>query len=384
MPKLHIAEAVGSGHPDRIADRISNIVHDVLNPTVHKQPTAIETLVTSGLVLIAGEVGPGVVVDVEAIKARISEFLDSIGYSGASFEILVKLKTQSQDIVTASRDEEVGLKSGDQCVAVGYATNSTPNRMPLAWNVARAIIAKVEDLRERDVIPGLRRDAKCLVSLFDKELNYLVLSVHHDEQHNAAPEELRRGLYAKAVTPVLLDMGVKFNSPWIHINRTPFNIGGLDADTGATNRKTTVDAYGTAAPHGGGGLNGKDMDKIDRLLAYYMRWICVNIVGAGLCSELELQAHIRPGAWKPSFSLGRVTGIIDSLQWSQLAKVIRRVFDHKLGEIHEIFGVWNEKLEELGELGHFGRPELPWETLDRVDQIKEAVNGVKYLDSARA
>ncbi|GCE63156.1 S-adenosylmethionine synthase [Candidatus Mycoplasma haematohominis] len=359
--KIQVSESVGLGHPDKIADVIADKLLEVVLEKDIRAQFACEVLTSQNLIVVAGELTTSYKekLDVEGI---VGEILLNLGYEVSRFSIVSNLKEQSLDIRSTSI--EGGIVSGDQSVVLGCASNETTNYMPLAFNVATDLTRTLNNcIRNKEIVGG-KYDCKSLVVIEDKKIKTLILSVQHDIDVDLGL--FKEELYRKVVLPSLNKYSLVFDKSDLLINQSgKFVIGGLDADTGLTNRKLIVDSYGTSVRHGGGGYSGKDLTKVDRLGAYYARWICKNIVAAGLCSYLELELVFHYGSAEPLIIIKNTDSLHD------LKSIIPKVFPIKFAEIYELFNK-PIKYSKLACYGHFGREELdlPWEKLDMVDKLK--------------
>lgn len=294
---IQISEFVGEGHPDKLADTLAErIVSTVMKGKGCR--VSVDVLITQGMVAIAGEITerekyrPVKFKDYDIVRIirRITRFfLSEYGYNPKDFKIHIHIREQSQEISDYSNHETRGLLSGDQSVVYGYACKSmlgTNSYMPESWELSKEIINGLKQFE------WARPDAKCLVVL-DKGFNYLhikeiVVSVHHSDEVNL--DTVRFEIINKVIQPLFDRYDLDgYDRRKFHINKAgKFTVGGLAADSGATNRKLVADSYGCVATHGGGGYSGKDLTKVDRLGAYFARYICKNLVAAGVCEEIEL------------------------------------------------------------------------------------------------
>lgn len=386
---LFTSESVSEGHPDKIADQISDSILDALLAQDPQARVAVETSVTTGLVLVFGEVSTSAYVDVQSVvRNTIKEigYTDGkYGFDGDNCAVIVALDEQSSDIAQGVddsleiRDGETDpldqIGAGDQGLMFGYATNETPEFMPLPLVLSHKLMRKIAQLRKDKVIPYLRPDAKAEVTVeYDDEnqpvrIDTVVLSTQHDpevtlEQIQADVKEQ----VVKAVIPnELLDDQTKY-----YINPTGrFVIGGPQGDAGLTGRKIIVDTYGGAAHHGGGAFSGKDATKVDRSASYAARYIAKNLVAAGYADKLEIQIAYAIGVATPvsisidTFGTGKKSeaGLIDA---------VRQTFDLRPAGIIKMLDLQRPIYKQTAAYGHFGRTDidLPWEHLDKVDALK--------------
>ncbi len=379
------SESVSQGHPDKVSDQISDAILDAMLAQDPNSRVACETMVTTGLVVIAGEITSNAVVDIQEI---VRNTIKEIGYTdpkiGFDFEncaVMVTLDKQSADISQGVTDGE-GLHkeqgAGDQGMMFGYASNETPEYMPLAIHMAHRLMEKVTDLRETGELTYLRPDSKSQVTveydqsgLIPQRVEAVVISTQHTEDVEHAT--LEKDIIEKAVKAVipahLLDENTKY-----HINPTGrFVIGGPKGDCGLTGRKIIVDTYGGYGAHGGGAFSGKDPSKVDRSAAYAARWVAKNIVAAGLATHCEFQVAYAIGVAKPVSlhvdTLG--TGTIDD---RKIEELIESIFDLTPMGIVTGLDLKRPIYRNSARNGHFGRelPEFTWEKLDKVDALKAA------------
>lgn len=375
------SECVSPGHPDKVADQISDAVLDVCIKDDPKSRVACEVFCTTGQVVVGGEITTETFVDVQKIvRDKIAE----IGYcEGMGFDencgVLSAIHSQSPDIAMGV---DTG-GAGDQGIMFGGAVNETPELMPLALVLSRAIIKKLTDMTRSKEIPWARPDAKSQVTLaYDENekidhVDTIVLSVQHDP--DVSQETIRKTLIEKVITPVLEEY--KLNPKDVknyHINPTGrFVIGGPHGDTGLTGRKIIVDTYGGYFRHGGGAFSGKDPSKVDRSAAYAARWVAKNIVAAGLATKCEVQLSYAIGVAEPTSikvdTFG--TGIVSE---KDLARAVREVFDLTPRGIERDLELRSGKFryQDLAAFGHIGRTDLdlPWEQTNKVDELKKVLN----------
>ena len=386
---LFTSESVSEGHPDKIADQISDSILDALLAQDPQARVAVETSVTTGLVLIFGEVSTSAYVDVQSVvRNTIKEigYTDGkYGFDGDNCAVIVALDEQSSDIAQGVddsleiRDGETDpldqIGAGDQGLMFGYATNETPEFMPLPLVLSHKLMRKIAQLRKDKVIPYLRPDAKAEVTVeYDDEnqpvrIDTVVLSTQHDpevtlEQIQADVKEQ----VVKAVIPnELLDDQTKY-----YINPTGrFVIGGPQGDAGLTGRKIIVDTYGGAAHHGGGAFSGKDATKVDRSASYAARYIAKNLVAAGYADKLEIQIAYAIGVATP-VSISIDTFGTGKKSEAELIEAVRQTFDLRPAGIIKMLDLQRPIYKQTAAYGHFGRTyiDLPWEHLDKVDALK--------------
>ncbi|HET6442133.1 MAG TPA: methionine adenosyltransferase [Phycisphaerae bacterium] len=385
MPEGHVlftSEAVTCGHPDKMADQISDAILDAMIAQDPASRVACETLVSTGMCIVAGEITTKAVVNVPDI---VRETIKDIGYTDASMgfdydhcAVLVSLKRQSPDIamgVDAAKGKEQG--AGDQGIMFGYACRETPELMPMPIQLAHQLCNRLAEARRSGELAWLRPDGKSQVTVqYDEEgrpvrVHTVLVSTQHAD--TASNEEIRRGIIAHVVNPVipaeLLDDDTIY-----HVNPTGrFVIGGPHGDCGLTGRKIIVDTYGGKGSHGGGAFSGKDPSKVDRSAAYMCRHVAKNVVAADLADECEVQVSYAIGVADP-LSVRVDTAGTGAIRDVDLAKVIREVFPLKPRAMIEYLDLLRPIYRRTAEGGHFGRelPEFTWEELRQVDELKQA------------
>ncbi|MFH8249815.1 methionine adenosyltransferase [Microbacterium sp. B2969] len=390
--RLFTSESVTEGHPDKICDQISDSILDAILRDDPQGRVAVETLVTTGLVHVAGEVSTSAYVEIPAIVRdvvnRIGYTSSETGFDGDSCGVSVSIGAQSSDIAAgvnkAFERREAGSEdphdlqgAGDQGIMFGYATKETPQLMPMAIWTAHRIAERLTDVRRSGALPFLRPDGKTQVTLgYDgqtpKTIESVVLSTQHNPEISQA--ELRERVRAEVIEPVLAQTGLDFPSVNYYINPAgPFVTGGPKGDAGLTGRKIIIDTYGGAARHGGGAFSGKDPSKVDRSAAYAMRWVAKNAVAAGLADRLEVQVAYAIGKAKPvglyveSFGTGHVADDV-------ITAAVRDVFDLRPKAIIDQLDLLRPIYAQTAAYGHFGRelPDFTWERTDRVDELRAA------------
>jgi len=390
--RLFTSESVTEGHPDKICDQISDSILDALLTVDPHSRVAVETLVTTGLVHVAGEVSTRGYVEIPAL---VREKLVEIGYdsSDVSFDgtqcgVSVSIGAQSPDIAqgvdnaleTRSEQSEDDLDrqgAGDQGIMFGYATTETPQYMPLPIWLAHRLSERLAAVRKDGTLDYLRPDGKTQVTvgyegIDPKSVQTVVLSTQHAP--SVTNERLQAEVIEEVIAPVLHDAGLETAHIRTLINHTGrFEIGGPKGDAGLTGRKIIVDTYGGASRHGGGAFSGKDPSKVDRSAAYAMRWVAKNAVAAGLADRLELQVAYAIGKAAPvglyveTFGTGTVPD-------ERIIAAIRDVFDLRPAAIIRDLDLLRPIYARTATYGHFGRelPEFTWERLDRVDDLRSA------------
>lgn len=389
---LFTSESVTEGHPDKICDQISDAVLDALLAQDPMSRVACETAVTTGLVLVMGEITTKAQIDIQTI---VRETIREIGYDRAKYGfdcdtcgVIVALDKQSADIAMGvdkaleakenhMSDEEIeAIGAGDQGMMFGYATNETPELMPYPISLAHKLARKLTEVRKNGTLSYLRPDGKTQVSVeYDENgkpcrLEAVVLSTQHDE--NVSQEQIHEDIKKYVFDPVLpqdmIDDETKF-----FINPTGrFVIGGPNGDSGVTGRKIIVDTYGGYARHGGGAFSGKDCTKVDRSAAYAARYVAKNIVAAGLADKCEIQLSYAIGVARPTSIMVDTFGT-GKLADDKLVEIVRENFDLRPAGIIKMLDLRRPIYKQTAAYGHFGRTdiELPWEKTDKVDDLKK-------------
>ena len=380
---IFTSESVSEGHPDKMADQISDAVLDSILATDTKARVACETMVKTGVVIIAGEVTTDAYVDLEDLVRKtvldIGYDGSDVGFDGATCAVLNALGKQSPDIaqgVDRTAPEEQG--AGDQCLMFGYATTETDVLMPAPITFSHRLVEKQSQVRRAGTLPWLRPDAKSQVTLKYQDgkpvgIDAVVLSTQHDPEVSLS--DLREGVMENILRPILPQNWLNdCPAENIHINPTGnFVIGGPVGDCGLTGRKIIVDTYGGMARHGGGAFSGKDPSKVDRSAAYAGRYVAKNVVAAGLAEKCEIQVSYAIGVARPtSISVETFgTGKIDD---RKIEQVIGDVFDLRPYGIVTMLNLLRPIYQKTAAYGHFGREEsdFTWEKTDRVDALKQA------------
>jgi S-adenosylmethionine synthetase len=385
MPKdyLFTSESVTEGHPDKICDQISDGVVDAL---IEKDPyarIAVETLVKTGIAIVAGEVTTNAWIDIPKIVrstiTRIGYTDSSMGFDGHTCGVMVAIEGQSQDI---ARGVDEGSKkeqgAGDQGMMFGYACNETPELMPAPIQYAHALTRKLADVR-RKKHDWIRPDGKSQVTIEYKDgkpvrIDAVVLSTQHAEDvSNKKIKDVIMDEVVKAALPAkLVDKKTKF-----FINPTGrFVIGGPMGDSGVTGRKIIVDTYGGMGRHGGGAFSGKDPSKVDRSAAYMGRYIAKNVVAAGLADRCEVQVSYAIGVAEPVSVLVETFGTAKADE-SRIGRAVREVFGLKPRQIIEHLDLLKPIYQRTAAYGHFGRSEFSWEKTDKKEALRDAVGSSK-------
>ena len=377
--RIFTSESVTEGHPDKICDQISDAILDDLLRQDPYSKVACEVCVTTGLVLVMGEVTTTGYVDVQKI---VRQTVDNIGYNRGKFgfdaenlAVMVALDEQSPDIAMGVRD---GEGAGDQGIMFGYACLETPDYMPLPIMLSHKLAKKLTDIRKSKYQKELRPDGKTQVSVeYDeqgnvKRIDTILISTQHDE--SVSTEWLRKVLVEEVIKPVvpveLIDSDTN-----IYINPTGrFVIGGPKGDSGLTGRKIIVDTYGGYAPHGGGAFSGKDPTKVDRSACYALRWVAKNMVAAGFASKMQIQASYAIGMAEP-ISICVETFGTSKYSENELIAIIRKHFDLTPKGIIKTLDLRRPIYLATAAYGHFGRDDLnvPWEQLNKVEELKKEI-----------
>ncbi|HUM10807.1 MAG TPA: methionine adenosyltransferase [Myxococcaceae bacterium] len=381
MPKdfLFTSESVTEGHPDKVADQISDGVLDAIIAGDPRGRVAVETLVKTGLAIVAGEVTTSTYVDIPTIVrntiVRIGYTHSDMGYDGHTCGVMVAIEGQSQDIARGvDNDKEQG--AGDQGMMFGYACNETPELMPAPIHYAHALTRRLAEVRRKS-LDWLRPDGKSQVTVQYQNgkpvrIDTVVVSTQHANHvsNKKIHEAVREEVILKALPKKLLDRKTRF-----FINPTGrFVIGGPMGDSGLTGRKIIVDTYGGMGRHGGGAFSGKDPSKVDRSAAYMGRYIAKNVVAAGLAERCEVQVSYAIGVADPVSVMVETFGTA-KVPEERIAEAIRRTFGLKPREIIDHLDLLRPIYQRTASYGHFGRSEkeFTWERTDKKDALREAV-----------
>ena len=389
--RLFTSESVTEGHPDKMCDAISDAILDALMEQDPMSRVACETAVTTGLVMVMGEITTKAYVDIQKI---VRETVREIGYDRAKYGfdcdtcgVITAIDEQSADIAMGvdkaleakenkmSDAELDAIGAGDQGMMFGYATNETEEYMPYAISLAHKLARRLTEVRKNGTLPYLRPDGKTQVTVeYDEEgrpmrLDAVVLSTQHDESvtQEQIHQDIKKYVFDEILPTHMVDGNTKF-----FINPTGrFVIGGPHGDSGLTGRKIIVDSYGGYARHGGGAFSGKDCTKVDRSAAYAARYVAKNIVAAGLADQCEIQLSYAIGVAHPTSIMVDTFGT-GKLSDEELVKIIREHFDLRPAGIIKMLDLRRPIYKQTAAYGHFGRNDLdlPWERLDKVDVLK--------------
>ncbi|MCK5283625.1 MAG: methionine adenosyltransferase [Nanoarchaeota archaeon] len=375
------SESVTEGHPDKVADQISDAILDELIRQDPESRVAIETLTTTGTVHVAGEVTTNAYVNIQDV---VRKTLKKIGYTDPDFGIdcddagvWISIHGQSQDIsqgVTEGQGEDKDQGAGDQGMMYGYACNETPELMPFPISIAHKLTARLAEVRKSGVVKGLGPDGKSQVSVMyedakPKKITAVVIAQQHIE--DISEEKLKEEIYEKVIKHVCGDW--IDNSTRIHINATGrFVIGGPEGDTGVTGRKIIVDTYGGVGRHGGGAFSGKDPSKVDRSGAYMARYVAKNVVAAGLADKCEVQLSYSIGVAKPT-SVNVDTFGTNHVEDEKIVEAVNKVFDLRPKAIVADLDLKRPIYQKTAAYGHFGRedPDFTWEATDKASKLGE-------------
>ena len=388
---LFSSESVTEGHPDKLADQISDAVLDAILTVDPDGRVACETLVTTGLVMVAGEITTSEYVDIpQVVRNTITE----IGYTDANFGIdghtcgvITSIQEQSSDIARGvddalehreghSADRLDTLGAGDQGMMFGYACRETDELMPLPIAMAHRLAKRLADVRKAGVIPYLRPDGKSQVSIeyadgVPRRVHTILISAQHREEVDVETL-LAPDVKAEVIDPVLREFELEADGLRVLVNPTGrFEIGGPKADTGLTGRKIIVDSYGGMAPHGGGCFSGKDPTKVDRSAAYMTRYVAKNLVAAGVADRLQLQVAYAIGTAHP-LSLALDTFGSEHVDPAAILDTVWDAFDLRPAAIIRDLELRRPIYTDTAAYGHFGRKEFPWEATDRADELRRA------------
>ena len=390
--RLFTSESVTEGHPDKICDQISDAVLDALMEQDPMSRVACETAITTGLVLVMGEITTNAYVDIQKI---VRDTVDEIGYNRGKYGfdahtcgVITAIDEQSSDIAmgvdkaleakerTMSDEELEAIGAGDQGMMFGYATDETPELMPYPIALAQKLARRLTEVRKDGTLPYLRPDGKTQVTVeYDEEgvptrLDAVVLSTQHDPE--VTQEQIHEDI-KKHVFDVIISAGMVDDQTKFFINPTGrFVIGGPHGDSGLTGRKIIVDTYGGMARHGGGAFSGKDCTKVDRSAAYAARYVAKNIVAAGIAKKCEIQLSYAIGVAHPTSIMIDTFGT-GKISEEKLVDIVRENFDLRPAGIIKMLDLRRPIYKQTAAYGHFGRNDLdlPWEKVDKVDNLRK-------------
>lgn len=388
LRKIIASESVTEGHPDKICDQISDAILDELlskDPNAH---VACECFVTTGLVLIGGEITTTkpVIIDYEKV---VRETIKEIGYNDSKIgfdyrgcAIINTIHSQSPDIAQGIKKGELEQQgAGDQGIMFGFATDETPEFMPLPIVLAHKLTMRLTEVRKKGILPFLRPDGKSLVAVeYEGDTPFrveaVVIAAHHTEE--VSNEEINEGIMKEVIKPIIPSDFIDEKTK-IFINRTGrFVIGGPHGDSGLTGRKIIVDTYGGVDSHGGGAFSGKDPSKVDRSASYAARYVTKNVVAAGLASKCEIQVSYAIGEPIPLAMNIECFGT-EKIPINQLREAVMKVFDFRPGFIIDYLKLKRPIYKKTSCYGHFGRdlPEFTWEKTDKIEELRKTVEELK-------
>lgn len=376
---LFTSESVSEGHPDKIADQISDAVLDEILKQDPKARVACETYVKTGMALVGGEITTSAWVDIENLTRQVICDIgykhSEMGFDGNSCAVLNAIGKQSSDINQGvDRENPLDQGAGDQGIMFGYATNETEVLMPAAITYAHRLMEKQAEVRKSGKLAWLRPDAKSQVTLKYEDnkivgVDAVVLSTQHSEE--VSQKEIYEGVMEEIIKPILPSEWLSQQTKYF-INPTGrFVIGGPMGDCGLTGRKIIVDTYGGAARHGGGAFSGKDPSKVDRSAAYAARYVAKNIVAAGLADRCEIQLSYAIGVAEPTSIMVETLGT-GKVSNELLVKLVREFFDLRPYGLIKMLNLIQPIYRQTAAYGHFGREQFPWEKVDRAEELRAA------------
>ncbi len=381
--KTFTSESVSEGHPDKLADQISDAILDAFLKDDPDSRVACETLVKTDLVVIAGEISSNAKPDLETVVRSVINEVgydnDEVGFNGSKVEIVNAIGMQSNDIaqgVNEGTGTDTDQGAGDQGLMFGYATNETSVLMPAPITFSHLLVKKQAEVRKNKVLPWLRPDAKSQLSFVYDEagkpsyISAVVLSTQHDE--NVSFSDLEEGVRKEIIEKVLPSEWLTSDTK-VYINPTGrFVIGGPVGDCGLTGRKIIVDTYGGMARHGGGAFSGKDPSKVDRSAAYAGRYVAKNVVAAGLAEKCEIQVSYAIGIAEPT-SISINTFGTNAIPEEEIANLVSENFELKPKELIQMLDLKKPIYQKTAAYGHFGRDdkEFSWEMTNKTDKIKK-------------
>ena len=381
MKKLFTSESVTPGHPDKLCDKIADMILDAYLKEDSTSRVAVEVCAHKNGIVVMGEVTSKAKIDIEKIVRNtiidVGYDNDNLGFNGNNVKVSININTQSNDIamgVNTSSDSKL-LGAGDQGMMFGYATDETDSFMPYPIYLANKLSEKLYNTFKTNKIPYLRPDGKtqvtiCYIDDVPKYVDTIVISAQHDEiDLDTLRKDIKEKIIDKTIPKEMINENTK-----IYINPTGrFVLGGPIADSGLTGRKIVVDTYGGVCGHGGGAFSGKDYTKVDRSASYYARYVCKNIVASKICSKMELQVSYAIGMSKP-VSLYINTYNTNKIPEDKILEIINKVFNFEPQNIINELELSKPIYHLTTCFGHFGKSKLPWEKLDKVEKIKSLLN----------
>ena len=392
MKRLFTSESVTEGHPDKICDQISDGILDFILSKDPLARVACEVSATTGIINVMGEITTSCYVDIQSLVRSI---VNDIGYNKGEYgfdcntcAIANFIHGQSPDIAVGVNesfekrndvsDENQFLGAGDQGIMFGYATNETEEYMPLPIVLAHKLSKRLSEVRKLGILNYLRPDGKTQVTVeYDGDvpvrIDTILISTQHDE--NTSQDTIKKDLMEHVIKSVIPENFLDDKAKYFVNPTGRFVIGGPHGDSGLTGRKIIVDTYGGFSRHGGGAFSGKDPTKVDRTAAYGARWVAKNIVASGICDKIEIQLAYAIGVANP-VSLFVETFGTEKVSKSDIYEIINKVFDLSPGSLIENLDLRRPIYRQVSSYGHFGRNDLdlPWERLDKVDEIKVLIN----------
>ena len=379
---LFTSESVSEGHPDKISDQVSDAILDAIIEQDKSARVACETMVKTGMAIVAGEITTDAIIDVENIVRKTIidiGYTDSeMGFDGGSCAVMNALGKQSQDIAQGvDRDNPEDQGAGDQGLMFGYATNETDVLMPAPISLAHNLVKKQAQVRKAGILPWLRPDAKSQVTFIyenDKPIGIDAVVVSSQHHADVKMSDLTEGIMEEIIKPIIPSQWIDKNTKY-HINPTGrFEVGGPMGDCGLTGRKIIVDTYGGSARHGGGAFSGKDPSKVDRSAAYACRYVAKNIVAAEIAERCEIQVSYAIGVARPT-SISVNTFGTSKISEEKLIDLINDKFDLRPYGILNMLDLLRPIYLPTAAYGHFGREDidLSWEKTDKAEELKESI-----------